>query len=301
MRTILVIEDDRDTRLLIAHILKPTGYRIVQAENGIEGIRLFLSLHPDLVTVDVMMPRLNGFQMMTIVSQLKLMIPAIFVTVKSDIDQFTSRFPSIVDICLKADLQTDLLKKVVTALEKPGRSYTDIEYLLNEREIYGLLGKSDRKKILIVSDRLTFELVMAAFKETDIYEIYHAPNGQEAIFKAVMIRPHLILSDVDVPQIDGITLARILYILGHPFPLAFFSDKSDVGIIKKASKLEGIKGFLLKSEIRRDRSLLPSRVEQILKISAADKAKLKASYETIDLEKLENFSEDASIWASLAP
>ncbi len=157
------------------------------------------------------------------------------------------------------------------------------------------------KKILIITDNRTLHLIQSVFKELDLYELYFAPNGQEAIFKAVMTQPDLILCDIETPEIDGISLARILYILGHPFPLAFLSESSDVDIIKKASKLEGIKGFLLKSEITRNENLLKERIESILQISDEDKKALRASYETIDLEKIDDFDMNSSIWASINP
>ena len=89
MRTILVIDDDSDARELIIHLLKPTGCHLIAAENGIEGIRKALNHHPFLITVDVMMPFINGLHMMRILSLLKLQIPAIFVTVKDDIQKYT--------------------------------------------------------------------------------------------------------------------------------------------------------------------------------------------------------------------
>lgn len=301
MRTILVIDDDEDARNLIAHILEPTKYSIIQAKNGIEGIRKSLVYHPDIITVDVMMPELNGIHMMHIFNMLRLQIPSIFVTIKTDIDKYIESFPSIEDVCLKSDLKTKLLPIVERIIRQTNRVFTDIQYSLKKKEVFGLLGKSDRKKILIITDNKTLKLIQSVFKELDLYELYFAPNGQEAVFKAVMTQPDLILCDIETPEIDGISLARILYILGHPFPLTFLSEKSDVNIIKKASKLEGIKGFLLKSEIFRNKNLLKERIESILKISDEDKQALRASYETIDMEKIQDFDMQSSIWASIAP
>ncbi|MFH2133157.1 MAG: response regulator [bacterium] len=302
MRTILIIDDEKDSRELIARLLAPLECRIIQAANGIEGVRMALSFHPDLITVDVMMPHLNGLNMMKIFTLMKLQIPSIFVTVKTDMERYIDHFPSIVSVCTKDQLQTRLLEMVKVTLEQQHeRMFNDIKYRLNKKEIFGLLGKSDRSKILIVSDTLTREMVLTMLSESELYELYFAPDGQEAIFKAVMIRPDLILSDLELKEIDGIMLARILYILGHPFPLVFLSGKSDMETIKKASKLEGIQGFLLKAEIRRDHKLLQQRIESILNISDADKARLQASYETIDVEKIEEFTMESSIWASLTP
>jgi len=301
MRTILVIDDDKESRDLISRLLEPLGYRVIHAENGIAGIRSALSFHPDLMTVDVMMPHLNGLNMMKILKLIKLQIPSVFVTVKPDMEKYIKVFPSVVDVCTKDELQDNLFNMVKKTLESHEREFSDVKYQLNQQEVFGLLGRSDRKKILIVSDALTREMVLTMFNDSELYEIYFAPDGQEAVFKAVMIRPDLIVSDLGLPDFDGIMLARILYILGHPFPLLFISDKSDVETIKTASKLEGIQGFLLKSEIRKDHKLIQKRIEKVLNVSDADKARLQASYETVDVEKIEEFTMESSIWASMAP
>jgi len=302
MRTILVIDDDRDSRELISLLLKPLEYRLIYAENGVAGIRMAMRHHPDLMTVDVRMPHMNGLNMMKILDLLKLKVPAIFVTVKPDIDKYIGMFPSVVDYCPKEKLKGELLGKVREILDQHHeRSFSDITYRLEQKEIYGLLGKSDRKKILLVSSLVAREMVMTMFSESQLYEFYFAPDGQEAVFKAVMIKPHLIVCDLDLKDFDGMMLARILYILGHPFPLIFISDKSDKETITRASKLEGIRGFLLKSELKRDPDLIQERIKTILNISDADKERLKASYETVDVEKIEEITVESSIWASLTP
>lgn len=302
MRTILIVDDDRDSRDLISLLLKPLEYRLIYAENGVSGIRMAMRYHPDLMTVDVKMPHLNGLNMMKILDLLKLQVPAIFVTVKTNMEKYIEMFPSVVDYCPKEMLKGMLFNKVKDTLDQHHeRDFNDITYRLEQKEIFGLLGKSDRKKILLVSSVTVREMVMTMFSESQLYEVYFAPDGQEAVFKAVMIKPDLIVCDLDLKDFDGIMLARILYILGHPFPLVFISDKSDKETITKASRLEGIRGFLLKSELRKDHALIQGRIESILNISAEDKARLQAVYEAVDVEKIEEFTMESSIWASLTP
>lgn len=60
-RTILVIEDDHDTRVAIRQALENTGHRIFSATNGSEGLRLLRKLdNLDLIVVDMIMPIMNG-------------------------------------------------------------------------------------------------------------------------------------------------------------------------------------------------------------------------------------------------
>ena len=62
-RKILVIDDTRSIVLYITHVLLSLGYTdIITAENGIEGLELFYRERPDCVIVDVLMPGLDGYQ-----------------------------------------------------------------------------------------------------------------------------------------------------------------------------------------------------------------------------------------------
>ena len=60
--TILVIDDDRMLLELIEYNLRGTGYNIITAEDGQEGIRLFHDKKPQLVILDISMPKLNGYE-----------------------------------------------------------------------------------------------------------------------------------------------------------------------------------------------------------------------------------------------
>lgn len=301
MKRILIVDDDESTRLLLDKLLKKQGYETILAKNGIEGIRLALSHHPDLLTVDLVMPYLNGLNMMKILTMMQLEIPAIFVTIKEEARKLKGAFPYVKDVCLKSELRETLPKLVEETINSPDRGYNDIAYTLKEKEIFDLLGKSDRKKILVVSDDETFDLTTVLLGEAEIYELYHTKDGQEALFKAVMIQPDLIVSDIELPNINGISLAKILFILGHPFPIIYLTEKADVETIQKASTLEGIQGYLLKNEVQSNNTLLQDRVEEILDISEDGKKALQASYKAADIDKIGEFESGSSIWASLSP
>jgi CheY-like chemotaxis protein len=60
LRTILLVEDFDDTRLMMKLWLLRHGYRVIEAENGEEAIQLAGSEHPDLIIMDMMMPGMNG-------------------------------------------------------------------------------------------------------------------------------------------------------------------------------------------------------------------------------------------------
>lgn len=59
-RTILVVDDFDDTRLLLRTWLERKGFRVIEAENGLEALTEAESQHPDLIIMDIEMPELDG-------------------------------------------------------------------------------------------------------------------------------------------------------------------------------------------------------------------------------------------------
>ncbi len=61
-KVILIIEDDPDQRRLIERMLTGSGYRVTSAADGRSGVDMAADVSPQLIILDVMMPRLNGYQ-----------------------------------------------------------------------------------------------------------------------------------------------------------------------------------------------------------------------------------------------
>ena len=59
---ILIADDDPDILALVAFRLERAGYEVVQARNGEEAIQVALARRPDLAVIDVMMPRIDGYE-----------------------------------------------------------------------------------------------------------------------------------------------------------------------------------------------------------------------------------------------
>ena len=83
---ILIIEDNPDVRENVAEILELSGYRVSTAENGKIGVQLASKEQPNLIICDVMMPELDGFGVLHILSKNPKTdsIPFIFLTAKAE-------------------------------------------------------------------------------------------------------------------------------------------------------------------------------------------------------------------------
>lgn len=84
MARILVVDDSPDVRLALATILEDAGHDVVEAEDGDQVFDLAIGESPDLVLLDVMMPRVNGFDALaTLKADTRTSpIPVIMVTAK---------------------------------------------------------------------------------------------------------------------------------------------------------------------------------------------------------------------------
>lgn len=90
MDKILVIEDNADVRENLAEILELSGYEVITAENGKRGVAAAISEVPDMILCDIMMPELDGFGVLRILSKTPTVaqIPFVFLTAKAEKDDF---------------------------------------------------------------------------------------------------------------------------------------------------------------------------------------------------------------------
>jgi two-component system cell cycle response regulator DivK len=80
--TILYIEDNFDNRMLVRRVLEAEGYRVVEAEDGAQGIEWLESDTPDLVLMDINLPEIDGYEVTKRFKQLPSMarVPVIAMT-----------------------------------------------------------------------------------------------------------------------------------------------------------------------------------------------------------------------------
>ena len=80
---VLVIDDSSETQQLLAElVLEPNDYRPIAALDGEDGLRLALQEHPDLVVLDMQLPKMNGLEVLEALQQQNVDIPVIFTTIR---------------------------------------------------------------------------------------------------------------------------------------------------------------------------------------------------------------------------
>ena len=82
--TVLIAEDDIYTREGLIDILENEGFRVVAAEDGMQALELFRSEQPDCICLDIMMPKINGYDVCKAIRKEDQQVPVIFLSAKSE-------------------------------------------------------------------------------------------------------------------------------------------------------------------------------------------------------------------------
>jgi CRP-like cAMP-binding protein len=158
MKKILLIEDNNDVRENTAEILELDNYHVITAVNGKEGVEKALKEDPDLIICDIMMPELDGYGVLHILSKNKLTahIPFIFLTAKSEKIDFRKGMNMGADDYLTKPFEdTELLDAIESRIKKREIINTDYaqtyeginEFITDARAMAKLQDLSnDRKK-----------------------------------------------------------------------------------------------------------------------------------------------------------
>lgn len=123
MAHILVAEDERDIRELIAFTLQFAGHTITQAANGAEAVDLAVQVKPNLIMMDVRMPKMTGYEacrQMKTIDDIKD-IPVIFLSAKGQDEEVATGIDAgAIDYILKPFAPDELTRRITEILERIG-------------------------------------------------------------------------------------------------------------------------------------------------------------------------------------
>ncbi len=123
MARILIAEDERDIRDLVEFTLKYAGHEVVTANNGLEAVELAPQVAPDLILMDVRMPKMTGYEACR---KLKTMdgvrdIPVVFLSAKGqDVEMKAGLEAGAIDYILKPFAPDELARRVTEILRGLG-------------------------------------------------------------------------------------------------------------------------------------------------------------------------------------
>jgi signal transduction histidine kinase/CheY-like chemotaxis protein/HAMP domain-containing protein len=183
---ILCIDDDPDVIEILRKYLVPEGYSVIGALSGDEGIETAVKIKPALITLDIMMPRKDGWQ---VLRELKG---------RSATKDIPVIIHSVVD---NKPLAVSLgAADVITKPTEPKRLLTLVRQYCQTTDQF----------ILIVDDHEDFALAFQALLSQDGFNVKVATGGKEALDVLKTSTPALILLDLIMPGMDGFEVVQQL-------------------------------------------------------------------------------------------
>lgn len=142
-QTILVVDDETDLLDLIEYNLKKEGFDVLKAENGEEGIKVAKEYNPDLIIMDIMMPKMDGMQAVEIIRKDEKLrnLPIIFLTARSDEKTEVESLDLGGDDYITKPISTT---KLISRIKAVMRRFEDSEDQANKLEVHDLLIDKDR-------------------------------------------------------------------------------------------------------------------------------------------------------------
>src|SRR6185312_13145294 len=241
---VLVIDDDPTVADLLRRSLSKDGFRVEHAYTGEEGLRLARQLRPDAITLDVMMPQMDGWEVMT--------------RLKSDQD--TADIPVIM-LTIVDDKKTGYALGATEYLTKP----------FTRERLTAILNRAAPERgsrlALVVDDFEENRALLRRTLEPEGWMVVEAPNGIEALARIAERRPDMIFLDLMMPGMDGFEFVERLRAneLTAAIPVLVVTAK-DITLQDRQRLSGGVQNILQKSALSpadlivQTRELLTTRI-----------------------------------------
>ncbi len=178
-RTVLVVDDDSDARELYRRTLEKSGYRVLVAAGGEQGLELAKSCRPDAITLDVMMPGMDGWSVLSALRS----------------DRTTADIPVLMATMLR-DQQLGFSLGATDYLTKP----VDAARL---RAVIARYLDGGVDAALVVEDDAANREMLRRLLEKAGLRVFEAANGAEGLDVARRERPGVVLLDLMMPVMNG--------------------------------------------------------------------------------------------------
>jgi len=185
---VLVIDDDPAVHDLMRRSLEKDGFRVEVAADGNRGLELAKQLKPAVITLDVMMPRLDGWAVLTALKA----------------DPATADIPVIM-LTIVDDKQMGFALGAADYFTKP----------IDFQRLHGVLGKyrkpTGSQTVLVIEDDASAREMLRRTLQKDGWQVTEAQNGKVGLERLAEATPALILLDLMMPEMDGFEFMEALH------------------------------------------------------------------------------------------
>jgi PAS domain S-box-containing protein len=185
-KLVLVVDDEPNIRHFLAHELTKKGYRVIEASNGRDALDLARDRHPDLITLDIQMPDINGFDVTAVLKN----------------DEETKNIPILI-LSVVEDKDKAYKLGANDTMTKP----------FNNEELVTRINRlliGNKKTVLVVDDDKSLVKSVKYHLDHKGYSTYVAYDGKQAMEMVESHHPDLIVLDIIMPNMDGYEVIKAL-------------------------------------------------------------------------------------------
>ncbi|MFA5359603.1 MAG: response regulator [Patescibacteria group bacterium] len=253
MHKILIVEDEQFLSDMYKLKFEHDGYKAVVARDGSEGLELAKKEKPDLILLDLVLPGIDGFKVLTELKKdaaTKNIKVFIFSNLGQENEIKTGKKIGADGYFIKANMTPSQLMEKVNALFNNKDEIKPTKKINSEKESDNSIVEKSSAKILLIEDE---EAIINMYKlrfDKEGFQIEIARNGAWGLKLARQKKFDIILLDMVMPAMNGYEAIKALKSDDNTknVPIIILSNSAQDGDIKKAKKL-GANSYLLKSMI----------------------------------------------------
>lgn len=280
-KKILIMEDEKILQDLLKRKLEKEGHDVLAVDDGEEGLKVIGDYMPDLLLLDIMMPKVDGFEVLEKIKKDEILssIPVIIISNSGQPVEIKRAISlGIADYIVKVDFDPDeVIGKVKKFFADPNYAQTkknsDVADVNKkeeeEEEVIGeeVIEKEENKtgaRVLLVEDDDFLRKICRTKMEREGFNVSVAINGKEALKKIIEGDPQIVLLDIILPIMDGFEVLK--RVKEDPskssVPIIMLTNLGQESEIEKGFKL-GAEDYIVKAHLTVGEII--EKVKEILK------------------------------------
>lgn len=264
---ILILEDEKMLMHLISSKLEKEGFEVDMAFDGEEGWKKIKDGQSDLILLDIIMPKMNGYEVLEKMRKENIKIPVIIISNSGQpVEIEKTKEMGAVDYLIKTEFEpAEVLEKVKNYLQKNGHTKgVSAEEIFKPRQAEGV--RKLNLNVLLVEDDPFLREICSKKLAKEGYTVYEAADGAEALDTVKKVKPHIVLLDVILPTMDGFQILKGIRSDNDKevsqVPVIMLSNLGQEDDIKRAMEL-GANDYLVKAHFTTDE--IADRINSTLK------------------------------------
>ena len=186
---ILLVEDEATLAVIVRDTLKLQGFEVITADNGEQGLQMFFRERPDVVVADVMMPNMDGFEMVRRIRNKDVSTPVLFLTALSETEYVVRGFEAGANDYLRKPF--GMLELIVRIKALAGRVFIPaeapqeepVEYVIGDYQLDTL-----KEQLIFANENITATVIPLSHRESEILRLLCSNKGEVVDNKDVLLR-----------------------------------------------------------------------------------------------------------------